>query len=123
VQAAESLCDGARIAGKTMFIAGGKDKGCQMSTEDMISRNLAPLGLRLPRRHLFRADVDSYYLDWYDTTEGQTILGYQRHNVDDWQRLSFRRFRPLRRLLWPVRGAGQAGHRNDGAGYSPPISG
>lgn len=104
VQSAESLCDGGSIAGKTVFIAGGKDKGFQMNIEDMIGHNLAPLGLRLPRRHLFRADVDSYYLDWYDTAEGQKILGYQRHSVADWQHISFRRFRALRRTLWPVRG-------------------
>jgi UDP-glucose 4-epimerase len=104
VQAAESLCDGGRIAGKTVFIAGGKDKGCQMSTRDMIGHSLAPLGLKSPRHHLFRADVGSYYLDWYDTAEGQKILGYQRHSVADWQHLSFRRFRLLRWVLWPVRG-------------------
>jgi len=104
VQAAESLCDGGRIKGKTVFIAGGSDNGCQMDIAEMISHNLTPLGLKLPRPHLFRADVDSYYLDWYDTEEGQNILGYQRHGLKEWQRLSSRRFRSLRRVLWPVRG-------------------
>lgn len=104
VRAAESLVDGGQASGKTVFIAGGHEKGSQMRIRDMIELNLAPLGLWMPRGRLFRTDVDSYYLDWYDTSEGQELLGYQRHSVRDWQRLSFRRFRSLRWALWPVRG-------------------
>ncbi len=51
VQAAESLCDGGAIRGKTAFIAGGTDKGCQMDIATMISHNLTPGST--PRR-LFR---------------------------------------------------------------------
>jgi len=103
VQTAVNLCDGGAARGKTWFVAGGADNGCQMTIEDMLRNNLQPFGLRLPRADLFPTDLDSYYLDWYETAEGQSILGYQRHGVDDWQRLACRRFRWLRRILWLVR--------------------
>lgn len=104
VEAAENLCDGGAISGKTVFIAGGREQGCQMIIEEMLKKNLAAVGLKLPLRRLFRSDLDSYYLDWYETQEGQGLLGYQRHSVTDWERLSCRRFRLLRRVLWPVKG-------------------
>ncbi len=103
VRAAESLCDGGAIRGKTVFIAGGRDKGCQMKTADMVAYVLAPLGIKPPREELFQSDPSGYYLDWYDTDEGQAILGYQRHSVDEWQSKAWRHSRVLRLLLWPVR--------------------
>jgi nucleoside-diphosphate-sugar epimerase len=84
VSAAENLLGAAEIAGKRGFIAGGAAQGCQMRTRHLVSALFRPFGLRLPDELLFLPDLDSYYLDWYDTAETHVIVGHQRHSVEQW---------------------------------------
>jgi hypothetical protein len=55
--------------------------------------------LRTPDESLFSPELDSYYLDWYDTEETQSILRYQRHSVEQWQAIIMKRIRYVRPLL------------------------
>jgi UDP-glucose 4-epimerase len=99
VSAAENLLGSGEIAGKRGFIAGGQAQGCQIRTRDLVIGSLAPIGLGLPDESLFPPEPDSYYLDWYDTEELQSILRYQRHSVKQWQAIMMREHRFLRPLI------------------------
>ncbi len=99
VSAAENLLGSGQIAGKRGFIAGGKAQGCQMKTRDLVGVVFRPIGLRIPDESLFSPELDSYYLDWYDTEETQSILRYQRHSVEQWQAIIMRRIRYVRPFL------------------------
>jgi UDP-glucose 4-epimerase len=99
VSAAENLLRSGEIAGKRGFIAGGKAQGCQMRTRDLVGVVFGLTGLRTPDESLFSQELDSYYLDWYDTEETQSILRYQRHSVEQWQAILMGRIRYVRPLL------------------------
>ena len=84
-----------RLKGNTLVISGGPDQ--QMHYEDMISAILKVLGLPLPPARKFTREP--YYLDWYDTSQSQELLHFQRKTFDDYledyaQELT-RRFSPL----------------------------
>ena len=97
--AAENLLGSGEIAGKRGFIAGGKAQSCQMRTRDLVGMLFRPVGLRIPDESLFSPEPDSYYLDWYDTEETQSILRYQRHSVEQWQAIIMKRIRTVRPFL------------------------
>ncbi|MBN1934958.1 MAG: NAD-dependent epimerase/dehydratase family protein [Anaerolineae bacterium] len=99
VSAAENLLGSGEIAGKKGFIAGGRAQGCQMRTRDLISLVFDPMGLRAPDESLFSPELDSYYLDWYDTEEIQSILRYQRHSAEQWQAIMIGMIRYVRPFL------------------------
>jgi hypothetical protein len=67
------------------------------------------MGLTPPDESLYTTEIDSYYLDWYNTDETQAILRYQNHSLQDWLDLMLGRLRwalPLLRLLrGPIRAA------------------
>jgi nucleoside-diphosphate-sugar epimerase len=99
VSAAESLLGSGEISGKRGFIAGGRTQGCQMTTRDLVGVLFGPLGFRFPDESLFSPELDSYYLDWYDTEETQAILGYQRHSVGEWQAMILKMVRHVLPVL------------------------
>jgi UDP-glucose 4-epimerase len=105
VSAAEDLIGPGVMSGRRGFIAGGAANGCQMRTRDLVSVLFGLAGLPVPDPALFASDLESYYLDWYDTGETQRALGYQRHSLDDWLEMMGRTVRPVRpliRLFQPV---------------------
>jgi UDP-glucose 4-epimerase len=97
--ASEDLLGSGKLADKRGFIAGGKAQGCQMRTRDLVDLMFRPMGLRIPDESLFSPKLDSYYLDWYDTEETQSILQYQRHSVEQWQALIMKKTRYVRPFL------------------------
>lgn len=99
VSAAEDLLGPGKLAGQRGFIAGGQARGCQMRTRDLVDAVFGPLGWRGPAESLFSPDLDSYYLDWYDTEKTQSILHYQRHSVQQWQANLMHRIRYVRPFL------------------------
>ena len=111
VSAAENLRGDAvsagSIAGRKGFIAGGKC--CQVTSRGLINFMFPPMGLTPPDESLYTAEIDSYYLDWYDTEEIQAILKYQNHSLQDWLDLMLGKLRwalPLLRLFrGPIRKA------------------
>jgi UDP-glucose 4-epimerase len=70
------------IKGETLMIAGGP--GQRMTYGDMIARMLRVYGLPLPPASKFTADP--YYLDWYDTSKAQKLLGFQKRDFKDFLR-------------------------------------
>ena len=70
-----------------------------MRTRDLVRRVFLPVGLTMPDESLFSPELDSYYLDWYDTQETQSILHYQRHSADEWQAIILDRIRYVRPLV------------------------
>ena len=99
VSAAENLLGSGEMTGKRGFIAGGKAQGCQIRTRDLVGVVFRPIGLRIPDESLFSPELDSYYLDWYDTEETQSILRYQRHSVEQWKAIIMKRIRYVRPFL------------------------
>lgn len=64
------------IKGSTLVISGGTDQ--RMLYQDMIGSILDIMGLPLPPAHKFTQEP--YYLDWYDTSESQEVLKFQRRS-------------------------------------------
>ncbi len=77
------------IWGKTLLIAGGP--ACQITMREYYQSYLDAVGLgTFPPEAYSR---ESYHLDWYDTTESQALLDFQRHGVKDLQRDLARHYR------------------------------
>jgi nucleoside-diphosphate-sugar epimerase len=68
------------VKGKTLVISGGP--GQQMLYKDMVGSILDVMGLPLPPAHKFTEEP--YYLDWYDTSESQKLLDFQRRSFADY---------------------------------------
>ncbi|HOU16135.1 MAG TPA: NAD(P)-dependent oxidoreductase [Anaerolineae bacterium] len=99
VSAAENLAGTGELRGQTGFIAGGHQNGLQINIAAMLKGSFNPLGIELPDARLFSDDLNSYYLDWYDTEAIQSILHYQNHNYNQWQAITKRNYRYLRPLV------------------------
>ncbi len=95
VAACENLRGSGEICGKKGFIAGGEQNGCRMHTEDFAEAMFHPLFLKTPNPALYSQDPDSYYLDWYDTAEVQSLLDYQQHSIRNWQEILVKKLRPI----------------------------
>ncbi len=66
--------------GKTLIISGGSNQ--RMLYKDMVGGILGIMGLPLPPEKKFAQDP--YYLDWYDTSESERLLHFQRHTYADY---------------------------------------
>ena len=87
VAAAENLYDSGELSGKTGFIGGGRQNNCQIVIREMLGSVFKSMGLELPDASLFPSNSNSYYLDWYDTDEIQSVLKYQQHSFEQWKSL------------------------------------
>jgi nucleoside-diphosphate-sugar epimerase len=93
------------VNGRTLVIAGGPSQ--QTYYEDLVRASLGTFGLPLPPRHKFAEGL--FPLHWYDTSESQALLDYQRKTLDDYSRDLAGQFpAPLlavmRRFIGPVFG-------------------
>ncbi|MFW6125774.1 MAG: NAD-dependent epimerase/dehydratase family protein, partial [Chloroflexota bacterium] len=68
------------VKGRTLVIAGGPHQ--RMLYRDMIRRILGVMGLPVPPARKFTQEP--YYLDWYDTSQSQDLLSYQRRSFEDY---------------------------------------
>jgi len=68
------------VKGNTLVIAGGPSQ--QMRYQDMMHAFFGALGLPLPPKHKFTDEP--FELDWYDTTDSQELLKFQRKTIDDY---------------------------------------
>lgn len=81
-----------------VLLVGGGPR-CQVRLRDLMGAITEAMGLgRLPDQAFGR---DPYYTDWIDTRESQARLGYQRHDLRDYQREVERSLRLVRPLLIP----------------------
>ncbi len=100
VSSAEDLVGPGKMNQKIAFIGGGKQKGCQIYIKEMLLGAFSPMGLGLPKEKLFPDDINSYYLDWYDTDEVQSILQYQRYSFSQWQEIFQTNYRFLKPAIF-----------------------
>jgi nucleoside-diphosphate-sugar epimerase len=70
------------LRGQTLVVSGGPEQ--RMLYRDMVGAMLAVMGLPLPPAGKFTREP--YYLDWYDTSKSQELLGYQRRTFGDYLR-------------------------------------
>ena len=68
------------IWGRILLIGGGL--GCQIDGRQMIERTLRAVGIGMLPERAFT--TTPFHTDWLDTTESQRLLGYQRHNFDEY---------------------------------------
>jgi UDP-glucose 4-epimerase len=68
------------VKGKTLVIAGGTSQ--QMRYQDMVHAMFGTIGLPIPPRHKFTDKP--FELDWYDTTDSQELLRFQRKTLHDY---------------------------------------
>ena len=104
-EAAEKIVISGEIDGEIFFIGGGEKNGCRMSASDMIEAMIKPIGLKLPQPNRFSGELNTYYLDWYDTEKAQDLLHFQNHSFDDFRKIIHRKFRLLRpavKIISPV---------------------
>lgn len=85
VAAVENIYGSGELSGKISFIGGGKQNNCQIVVKEMLGGVFNSFGLEIPDEYLFPSDCNSYYLDWYDTDEIQSILKYQQHSFEQWK--------------------------------------
>jgi len=68
------------VKGNTLVIAGGPSQ--QMRYQDMMHAFFGALGLPVPPKSKFTDEP--FELDWYDTTDSQELLKFQRKTIDDY---------------------------------------
>lgn len=68
------------VNGRTLIISGGTSE--RMLYRDMIGGILGTLGLPMPPEDKFTREP--YYLDWYDTSESESLLQFQRYSYIDY---------------------------------------
>jgi nucleoside-diphosphate-sugar epimerase len=68
------------IKGKTLIISGGSSQ--RMLFRDMVKGILQNMNLPLPPERKFSRKP--YCLDWYDTTESERLLSYQKYTFQDY---------------------------------------
>ena len=94
-----------KVKGRTLMISGGPSQ--RMRYKDLVDVAMGTFGLPLPPRHKFAEEP--FALDWYDTSESQSLLNYQNKTLDDYSRDLARQFpAPLiafmRHFIGPVFG-------------------
>ena len=97
--AVENLSGSSELSGKIGFIGGGRQNNCQIVVKEMLGSVFKSMGLGMPNESLFPSDGNSYYLDWYDTDEIQSILKYQRHSFEQWRSEFIKSYRLLRPFI------------------------
>ncbi len=90
-----NACSSEGVWGKTLLISGGPR--CQMTMADYYRGYLDAMGVGPLDARYFA--TDSYHLDWYDTTESEALLHYQRHSYADFVRELRRRQRLTRAVV------------------------
>jgi UDP-glucose 4-epimerase len=95
---AEALqCD--QVWGRVLHIGGGKR--CQLYYREMVSAVLGAAGVgKLPAAAFTRVPFST---DWLDTDESQSLLGFQRHTIEDYARDLRASVGSLRYLIQSVR--------------------
>ena len=73
VAGAEKLKSGATSKNQAYILGGGRKNGWQLRGGEFLSRLFGALSLTVPDRKYFTQDINTYHLDWYDTTEAQQL--------------------------------------------------
>jgi nucleoside-diphosphate-sugar epimerase len=82
VTGAEKLKAGSTPKNQAYILGGGKENGWQLRGREFLSRLFGVLSLSVPDRKYFTNDINTYHLDWYDTTEAHREFEYQNHTFE-----------------------------------------
>jgi len=74
-------CRGA--VGKTLFLGGGRQNGCQITGYEMCCGMARAFGIGNLPRHVFNTGPGDAHAEWLDTTESQSLLNYQTRSFND----------------------------------------
>ncbi len=105
LNACDDLLSQGTTRGKTLILGGGRVNRCQVTTEELIGGLLSAVSLPMLKASLFNPDVNSYYLDWYDTEESERLLRFQNHSFTQIKAAIAKRFatlKPFIRVLSPI---------------------
>jgi UDP-glucose 4-epimerase len=94
-----------KVKGRTLIIGGGPSQ--RIRYKDLVDVAMGTFGLPLPPRHKFAREP--FALDWYDTSESQALLNYQKKTIDDYSRDLAAQFpapllAAMRRVIGPLFG-------------------
>ncbi|MEO2105513.1 MAG: NAD(P)-dependent oxidoreductase, partial [Actinomycetota bacterium] len=67
------------IVGRTLLIGGGP--ACRVRQRELMSRALGAVGVGMLPDEAFT--TSPFHTDWLDTEDSQSLLDYQRHDLDD----------------------------------------
>lgn len=84
VTGAEKLKAGATQKNQAYILGGGEENGWQLRGKEFLSRLFGSLSLPVPDQKYFTQDINTYHLDWYDTTEAQQEFKFQNHASDQY---------------------------------------
>jgi hypothetical protein len=93
VSGAEKLKQGTTPKNQAYILGGGKQNGWQLHGNEFITRLFDSMSLAVPDRKYFTPNINTYHLDWYDTTEAQKQFQYQNHTFEDYLKRSKKTFR------------------------------
>ena len=84
VAGAEKLHSGSTPKNQAYILGGGAKNGWQMRGKEFLTHLFGAFSLPLPDEKYFTHDVNTYNLDWYDTSEAQREFNYQNNTLDDY---------------------------------------
>ena len=93
VSGAEKLKEGTTPKNQAYILGGGRQNGWLLKGNEFISRLFGSMSLAVPDRKYFTPDINTYHLDWYDTTEAQREFEYQNHSFEDYLKRLKKTFR------------------------------
>jgi UDP-glucose 4-epimerase len=79
----EKLKSGATQKNQAYILGGGEKNGWQLRGGEFLSRLFGSLSLPVPDQQYFTQDINTYHLDWYDTTIAQQEFDFQNHSIED----------------------------------------
>jgi nucleoside-diphosphate-sugar epimerase len=93
VTGAEKLKAAETPKNQAYILGGGEKNGWRLRGGEFLSRLFGVLSLPVPDHKYFTQDINTYHLDWYDTTEAQQELEFQNHTLEDYLKRVARTFR------------------------------
>jgi nucleoside-diphosphate-sugar epimerase len=96
VTGAEKLQDGSTPKNQAYILGGGEKNGWQLRGDEFLTRLFGALSLPVPDKKYFTQDINTYHLDWYDTTEAQQEFSYQNHSFEQYLKSVKKTFRVFR---------------------------
>jgi UDP-glucose 4-epimerase len=93
VTGAEKLRNGDTPKNQAYILGGGEKNGWRLRGREFLSQLFGVLSLSIPDQKYFTQDINTYHLDWYDTTEAQQEFEIQNHTLDDYLKRVRKTFR------------------------------
>jgi len=84
VTGAEKLESNSTPKNEAFILGGGAKNGWQLKGSEFLTTLFGALSLQVPDMKYFTKDINSYHLDWYDTTDAQREFNYQNHALGEY---------------------------------------